>query len=147
MQNLIPVITMFITKYGKYILLAVGLVLVWRWVKNLFFDNSITTKFNDSGTQLSSSEATHYAERLFSAMKDTGTDEDEIDNVRLLVSRPSDLRSVWNAFGSRPYGTFGSPIFGLGMFATNLDLRGWLKAELSGDGFKVWEQMFLTAGI
>lgn len=147
MDKIIAVAMVFISKYGKYILLAFGIVFVWRYVKNLFFDNSVTTKFNDSGTQLSSGQAVHYAERLFNAMKDTGTDEDEIDLVRLSLSRPSDLRSVWNAFGSRPYGTFGSPMFGLGMFATNLDLRGWLKAELSGSDFKVWEQMLLTAGI
>jgi hypothetical protein len=118
---------------------------VYRKVYTMFFGNNVSTKFNDTWTFLRKSQANHYADMLYQAMKDFGTDEDEIKLIQLELSRPSDLRTVYNAFDVKPYGSFGAPVLGFG--GSDMDLRGWLKAELSGSDYAVWEQMFKTAGI
>ena len=138
------VVILFLTKYWKYIVLAVLGLYIYRWVRSFFNSNHISTTYNSVGSTISSEQAKAFAERLFLSMSDYGTDEDSINVVRLQLSNAGNLRAVYNAFGMRGYGSYGTPMFGSG---TPTDLKGWLKNELSGDAWKIWEQMFLTAEI
>lgn len=137
-------VLIFLSKYWKQILAVIGGFIGWRYIRSFFNANHIKTTYSSIGATISKEQAIAYAERLYNSMKDFGTDEDELNSVRLMLTNSANLRLVYNEFGLRGYGSFGSPMFGSG---TPTDLKGWIKNELGGDNYKIWEQMFLTAEI
>lgn len=90
--------------------------------------------------------ARQYAEQLYNAMKDTGTDVGIIENIFGVLSKPADLRLVYNMFGTRAYGTFGSPLYSW-FPSSQQDLRGWINKELSGKNLKKWNELFKQIGL
>lgn len=138
-------VVLFIGKYWKQILFAFAALLVYRKLRTAMNVNYVTTIYDDTGSILTKAQAKALAERLYLAMESFGTDEETIHIVRSKLTRAQDLRSVYNEFGVRDYGYYGSPWWGSA--STPTDLVGWLGNELSGKDFAVWRQMFESAGI
>jgi|GEM_PF-4733407 len=137
----------FLRKNWMYVAAIIGIVFLWR---TLFVSKNkrVTHEYKTGGKEtLTREDATAIAERLYSAMADVGTDLSLIDGAFLKVSNNLDnLRLVYNAFGSRDYGTFGSPAYSW-LPSSPTDLRGWLRNELSWDRAASWETLFIAAGI
>lgn len=93
-------------------------------------------------------KAKSIAEALFDAMDGIGTDETEIYNILVVNNKLSslDIVAIYNAFGVKEYGTFGTPWFGNG---DPLDLIGWIKKEMSNSSteYKLIRAMFNQAGL
>ncbi|MCQ2232058.1 MAG: hypothetical protein MJZ30_09455 [Paludibacteraceae bacterium] len=105
-----------------------------------------TDEINAKGTTITQAQAKEIANRLYNAMKDSGTDEDEIE--RLIIGNKlttEDLKMVVLAFGTKKYGTFGSPLFDW-MDGTSLNLREWLKKECSSSLMEKLNIKFDQAG-
>lgn len=136
---------LFITKYWKPILLVIASFFAWRKLTAILNQNYVSTSYNESGARLTKQESLAYANRLYLSMDGVGTDNETINSIRSSLTNPADLRAVYNAFGTKNYGFFGSSWSD--MWGTPLDLKGWFKEELSPNDYKVWEQMFKTAGI
>lgn len=82
---------------------------------------------------INDADAADIANRLYLAMKDMGTDEEEIE--KLLVKKTltsADVIAIVKSFGTKKYGTYGSPAFEW-LGGDDLDLRGWLRKEVSDD--------------
>lgn len=140
------VVLIFIQKYWKQILMAVVGYIAFRKLRAALNENVLTNIYSTSGATITNEYAKAYAQRLYIAMEDYGTDEDAIDEVySALAGNPVNLRLVYNAFGNKDYGVFGSPTWWT--VATPTDLRGWLKNELSGKRLDQWNTLFITAGI
>lgn len=87
-----------------------------------------------SNLTIDNNQAIVIAENLLGAMNKYGTDEQVIiDNLKTL--RKNDLLLVMKEFGVRPYNGAGLATRGYEkqFFATDLNLIGWLQAELDGD--------------
>lgn len=96
--------------------------------------------------KMSDIDAKTYAKDLLDAMDGWGTDEDVIKDI-LLDRNPSvtDIKAIFDAFGTPEYGTFGRPMWGSG---TPMNLIEWIKKEVDNttslyEGLKV---KFQTAG-
>lgn len=60
------------------------------------------------------SQARDYANRLHSAMEDSGSEEEVIESVFGGLQSTEDVKLVYDAFGVKPYGFFGTPLWGTG---------------------------------
>ncbi len=144
MPAFLIIVMEFLKKYWLYILLAFVVIYVWR--KMFLGTTKIEHNYKTTGNEsISKADAAALANRLFLAMDGVGTSNDVIKSVLLQVSNNLDnLRLVYNAFGTKEYGTFGSPVWGSG---TPTDLKGWLHAELSGGDYASWAVLFSAANI
>lgn len=114
--------------------------------KNLIQETTDAKEYLTSRT-LSDASAKNVAEQLFVAMDGMGTDTTTIK--RLLIDEnptSADIVAINQFFGTKEYGTFGSPWFGSG---DPLDLRGWLKREISDSSslYALIVSKFNTAGL
>lgn len=118
--------------------IVIGLVLIFlyrRFVKGVQTPqppgdlvNIPVEKEPDSKAGITEQEARAYAERLYEAMKNWGTDEEAIYKI-LQPLTLHDYNRVYNVFGKRKY-FGGSEAAFLG---ENLSLTEWLIQELSDD--------------
>lgn len=142
-------------KSYKLLLVLFFCVLVIWWF--LSSKNKKTTDFvpvdvsgsGDSlpaGSSITSDDAKRYAIALYDAMKDVGTDEDVIKQIRGYIGTADALRLVYNAFGKKPYGVFGAPAYSW-FPSSDYDLKGWLHKELSGKELKEWDKLFSMIGM
>jgi len=147
MQAFIPIIIEFLKKYWMYIAGAIGVFVFARYL-SIGTTRNIVTEYKTNGTQsISSQLALSYAERLHTAMASTGTDNDEMNRVyNDLKQNPENTKLVYNAFGVRDYGQFGTPLFSW-FPSTKADLKQWIKWELSGNDHDKWISLFNSAGI
>ncbi len=119
---------------------AVALFLIGRRIYLKYKESSASKALEDSieslvvdtsETSFTSAEATLLATSLYGAMEAIGTDEDVIENIVInKVNSASDWNLLVKAFGVRPYGTYGSPLWSW-MPSTDLDLMGWIRKECS----------------
>lgn len=88
------------------------------------------------GATLSDGQANSYAERLYDAMRISGTDEEAIFAILKNLST-ADYNKIYNAFGLRSYLPFlgESPFFVFKWGAKELSLTQWLVEELSSAEF------------
>lgn len=128
---------------GQYLLLAGILFVLLPYLKKLFdfFTKSDTDEVNEqmlgsvktdwSKTTISKDKAIYYAGLLYKAMfphqsfspSYDGTDEQTIFEVFSNLNTKDDVKAVYNAFGIKDYRFV--------MVTDQMDLIGWLKAELS----------------
>ena len=90
-----------------------------------------------------------YAERLYAAMNQVGTDSETIFTVLDSLRSRSDLLAVQKAFGARRYGLTsanGSWVGRVTGLSKALDLNGWLREELSGDDMRRVERIYQRLG-
>ncbi len=92
---------------------------------------------------ISNTEASIYAERLFGAMDRFGTDEKAIFEILTMDKSRNDIRKIYNAFGFRRYfvgarGTF---------LGVKLNLTDWLRSELSKADFAKINNVLVKGGL
>lgn len=90
-----------------------------------------------------------YAERLYAAMNQIGTDTETIFTVLDSLRSRSDLLAVQKAFGARWYGLTsanGSWVGKITGLSKALDLNGWLREELSGGDMRRVERIYQRLG-
>ncbi|NDW09070.1 hypothetical protein [Dysgonomonas sp. 520] len=139
-------ILIFIQKYWKQIALGFGALLLWRWVRGNG-ETTVKHEYSTLGATLSDSRARALADSLFAAMADMGTDVDEVMKVyNTICGNIGDVRKVYNSFGVKAYASFGSPAWSW-IPSNPLSLKGWIKAELSGNDHNKWMALFTAAGI
>ncbi len=85
------------------------------------------TKVERSNLTISVSDATLFANTLYGAMMDFGTDEETIYSVFNRISSKDDMLLVIKTFGMKQYLIGGRATF----LGQNMNLIGWLRAELS----------------
>lgn len=140
------VVFIFLQKYWKQIAVVIVAFIAYRKIRAMLSENVIKNVYPTNGATITNEQAKAYAQRLFLAMEDYGTDEDSIDEVYyLLVDNPYNIRMVYNAFGLKDYGVFGSPSWISS--GTPTDLKGWFKNELAGKRLDQWNALFAVAGI
>ena len=139
-------VLIFLQKYWKHIVAVILAYIAYRKVRAMFGENLLTNVYPTGGATITQEQAKAYAQRLYVAMEDFGTDEDAIDEIySLLASNPYNIRMVYNAFGNKDYGSFGAPYFL--MPSTPTDLKGWIKNELSSKRLEQWNALFAVSGI
>lgn len=92
---------------------------------------SVSGGTNSTGAAtITLNQAQSYANALLSAMEDTGTEDEEIESVFNNLQTTEDVKLVYDAFGVKPYGYFGTPLWGTGWLTGEpMNLAEWLKAE------------------
>lgn len=101
----------------------------------------VTTYGVKTSGEITEAQAQYMAEVLFDAMKTIGTDEKAIDEVfNEISSHKRAVLQVHEAFGLQRYCLVGSDIIGI-----KLNLKQWLKQELSAKEFAKWEVLYETA--
>lgn len=101
----------------------------------------VTTYGVKTSGEITEAQAQYVAEILFDAMKSIGTDEKAIDEVfNEISSYKRAVLQVHEAFGLQRYCLVGSDIIGV-----KLNLKQWLKQELSAKEFAKWEVLYETA--
>lgn len=101
----------------------------------------VTTYGVKTSGEITEAQAQYMAEVLFDAMKSIGTDEKAIDEVfNEISSYKRAVLQVHEAFGLQRYCLVGSDIIGV-----KLNLKQWLKQELSAKEFAKWEILYETA--
>lgn len=114
-------------------------------IENVFSDNTkgespfAKITFDEKLSTISDSVANNYANQLFNAMKDSGTDESTIKSVLAKLQKKEDFLKVYNTFGKKSYGKFldnGEPNLlntTIGLFGgyTDIDLVEWFRKEIS----------------
>ena len=101
----------------------------------------VTTYGVKTSGEITEAQAQYMAEILFDAMKSIGTDEKAIDEVfNEISSHKRAVLQVHEAFGLQRYCLVGSDIIGV-----KLNLKQWLKQELSAKEFAKWEVLYETA--
>lgn len=101
----------------------------------------VTTYGVKTSGEITEAQAQYMAEVLFDAMKSIGTDEKAIDEVfNEISSYKRAVLQVHEAFGLQRYCLVGSDIIGI-----KLNLKQWLKQELSAKEFAKWEVLYETA--
>lgn len=99
-----------------------------------------------SKATISDARARQIAQLLHNAMKDTGTKKDLLEQAWILIGQNTEnIKLVHKAFGTKPYGFTGAGWFDF--WSDEMELRGWIRAELSKDDRIKWETLFETAGI
>lgn len=146
MQFIIITIMSFLKKYWLYIVGGLGIIVLY---KKIFVGNKvnhITTQYDLLGVSISKNQALAYAQRLYTAMEGVGTETDVLDTIyNILKNNPNDVKAVYNAFGTKNYGLFGSPQWWVSN--TSGDLKDWLKWELSGKRLNDWNTLLQSANI
>lgn len=137
---------------GAVVLVVLGYTIVSRTRKgitNIFTDKSKgETPFSEAEvdvtqTTISDSMANTYANQLYSAMKNAGTNEDLIYPIFKKIEKKDDFRKVYNAFGRRSYvGALvgGSPTAldkWLGNY-DDFDLIEWLNEEVGYSNYPTY---------
>lgn len=135
--------------------LCFATIKTWKWIKSVKAEKELKEKIDtitkDATTQvltrkLSDSAVKEKVEQIYDAMEGFGTDESVLKQV-LIDENPSvaDLQAIYKEFGTRGYGTFGSPLWGEG---EKLDLMGWIKKEVgeSSTLYQTLQVKFKTAG-
>lgn len=141
------VVLLFLKKYWLYIVGLFGVIIAFRFISRTKTNYIDVTRFDTTGSTIDINKAKFYADTLYTAMEPFGTDEDSIKEVYNVLSlNPANAAIVYNAFGKRAYGSFGTPLWSW-MPSTMLDLKGWLKAELSGKNLENWNKLFTSAGV
>ena len=111
-------------------------------------DNANKAVTSATGRNITDDKAKSIANALFEAMDGIGTDETEIYTILVVNNKLSslDLVAVYEAFGNKEYGTFGTPWWGSG---DKLDLIGWIKKEMSNTSkeYIMLRAMFNQAGL
>lgn len=134
----------FLKKNWQYLFFFYLIYLLYRKLLSPSFGGS-NQPVNKSNATISEQTASELSELAWQAMEEMGTDEDQLEEVYNKIGKNIDnLRLVHNSFGNRPYGTFGSPMFGSG---TSLSFKGWIDRELSGDSRRKWDNLFQSAKI
>jgi hypothetical protein len=133
---------------GAVAIIVIGYAVVSRTKKgilNVFTDKTknetpfIDVEVDDTKVTISDSVANSYANQLYNAMKNAGTDEDLIYSVFQKIEKKDDFRKVYNAFGKKSYYNFGSPTISAWLFGyDDLDLIEWLNKELGNSNFKTY---------
>ena len=97
---------------------------------------------------ITNNQAVIIAENLLGAMNKYGTDDDVII-ANLKTLRTDDLLLVMKCFGVKPYNGVALATRGyeIQFFATDLNLIGWLQAELSGDSLVQVSNIFRNVNI
>jgi len=137
---------------GAVVLVVLGYAIVSRTKKGIdriFTDKSKgetpfeDAEVDDTKTTISNSMANTYANQLYSAMKNAGTNEDMIYAIFKKIEKKDDFRKVYNAFGRRSYvGKFvgGSPTAldkWLGNY-DDFDLIEWLNEEVGYSNYPTY---------
>ncbi len=137
---------------GAVIVAVIGVAIAKRaskGIESLFTDKSIKenpfTNLEVDQTQvtISDSVANAYANQLYGAMKNGGTQEDVIYQILQKLQNPNDFRKVYNAFGKKSYvGSFvgGSPTkldSYIGNY-DNFDLIEWFKNEVGYSNYPTY---------
>ena len=136
--------------------LGLLVVVIWLVVKILKPSKSLVVIPGRVGV-LDSSQASIYAEQLYSAMRRPGTDEYMLDLVynALLKYPVGAVVDVYSAFGLRGYHRTLGVSFPKWTGVDAISLWGWLSFEL-GEGFaskedkerlRKWQELFSKAGI
>lgn len=82
-------------------------------------------------TTISDTVANNYANQLFNAMKDAGTDDNMIFQILNKLQKKDDFLKVYNAYGRKSYYLYGEPTAGAYLFGyKNLDLVEWFNKEV-----------------
>lgn len=137
---------------GAVVLVVLGYAIVSRTKKgidSIFTDKSKgetpfeEAEVDDTKTTISNSLANTYANQLYSAMKNSGTNEDMIYAIFKKIEKKDDFRKVYNAFGRRSYvGKLvgGSPTAldkWLGNY-DDFDLIEWLNEEVGYSNYPTY---------
>jgi hypothetical protein len=137
---------------GAVVLVVLGYAIVSRTKKgidNIFTDKSKgetpfeEAEVDDTKTTISNSLANTYANQLYSAMKNSGTNEDMIYAIFKKIEKKDDFRKVYNAYGRRSYvGKLvgGSPTAldkWLGNY-DDFDLIEWLNEEVGYSNYPTY---------
>ena len=92
--------------------------------------------YDPTKVTITDATANSYANQLFDAMKNSGTDENAIYSIFNKIQKKDDFLKVYNTFGKKSYvgyftgGSPSTPDKWLGNY-DDLDLVEWLKQELS----------------
>lgn len=137
---------------GAVVLVVLGYAIVSRTKKgidSIFTDKSKgetpfeEAEVDDTKTTISNSLANTYANQLYSAMKNSGTNEDMIYAIFKKIEKKDDFRKVYNAYGRRSYvGKLvgGSPTAldkWLGNY-DDFDLIEWLNEEVGYSNYPTY---------
>ena len=101
-----------------------------------------------SNLTIDEDKANLIAQNLLAAMNRWGTDEKAIFDNLMPLNR-DDLLLVMKSFGIKPYNgeTLATRGYEISFFSSQLNLIGWLRAELSGDDLKKVKRIFTENGI
>ncbi len=119
----------------------VAIYFVYKSVKSVWGDEDSDSGFSDTANNaniynatISQSEANNLAYSLFTAMRDSGTDEDLIAQAFNRIQNKDDFLLVYKAFGEKYYdnvfGYYLDPTWNNKLFADKYDLVYWLDNEL-----------------
>ena len=137
---------------GAVVVVVLGYAIVSRTKKgidSIFTDKSKgetpfeEAEVDDTKTTISNSLANTYANQLYSAMKNSGTNEDMIYAIFKKIEKKDDFRKVYNAYGRRSYvGKLvgGSPTAldkWLGNY-DDFDLIEWLNEEVGYSNYPTY---------
>jgi len=126
-----------------------GTIVIYFLSKKLFATETLNNVYNVPAKTMSmtTNESIALAQRCYEAMEQTGTDEEELEKVyNRIKGNFYDVRALYNNFGLREYNFMGSPITAF-ISGTKLDLRAWIKRELSGVNEEKWITLLTNSGI
>jgi hypothetical protein len=139
---------------GAIALVAVGYAVVSRFTKGVggfLTDKSVGVskfvpiKIDLSKATISDETANAYANQLFNAMKDAGTNSSLIGSVFDKISKKEDFLKVYNAFGIKSHGYWGEPtLINYVVGYDNYDLVEWLEAEIGNFNPLTWTKIKKT---
>jgi hypothetical protein len=126
------------------ILAGAGIVYFWKQKTNSqkAIGDLVVDKAN---LTITNNQAVIISENILGAMNKYGTDDDVII-ANLKTLRKDDLLLVMKTFGVRPYNgvALATRSYEKLFFATDLNLIGWLREELSGDSLDQVANIFLN---
>lgn len=144
---------LLISKYKKQLIwLAVILAVVaviYFWKRKTDSEKAIgTLTVNKDSLTITNNQATIISENLLGAMNRYGTDVETIIN-NLSTLRRDDLILVMKIFGVKSYNgvALSDPVWYRQLFSTDLNLIGWLKAELDGQDLEKVASIFANNNI
>jgi hypothetical protein len=136
---------------GAIILVVAGFAIVNKFKKGLgglFTDNSVGAtqfmpiKIDSYKATISDEMANSYANQLFNAMKDAGTNSSIINSIFDKLSKKEDFLKVYNAFGIKSHGYWGEPtLINYVSGYDNYDLVQWLEAEVGNSNPFTWSKV------
>jgi hypothetical protein len=149
-KNQQNMLMLFIIRYKKPLIiisLIIVAVLAFKfWKRKTDSQKAIgDLTVEKANLTITNNQAIVIAENLLGAMNKYGTDEKVIiDNLKTL--RKDDLLLVMKQFGVRPYNGAGLATRGYEkqFFATDLNLIGWLQAELDGEDLDQVANIFIN---
>lgn len=125
---------------GAIAIVVIGYTVVKRTqsgISGLFSNKSVGASefkalpIDDTKVTISDALANTYANQLYNAMKDNGTDEDTIYSVLEKLQKKDDFLKVYNTFGKKSYYIDGEPTISAWLFGyKDLDLVEWFRKEL-----------------